>query len=122
MGSREELADKVAASLNRRIENGQLPHTLGIFGGWGTGKTTFLALLAERFEKSSKHKVVYFNSWKYAGFMEIVPSLIYKILQYGVEGDSMERSEAARRRGGGWPGQTRVARAGRCRSPAGRHG
>jgi KAP family P-loop domain len=97
MGSREELADKVAASLNRRIENGQLPHTLGIFGGWGTGKTTFLALLAERFEKSSKHKVVYFNSWKYAGFMEIVPSLIYKILQYGVEGDSMERSEAARR-------------------------
>jgi hypothetical protein len=97
MASREQLAEKVIASLNRRIVNGQLPHTLGIFGGWGTGKTTFLAMLAEKFERSSKHKVVYFNSWKYAGFMEIVPSLIYKILQYGVEGGSAEPSEAARR-------------------------
>jgi KAP family P-loop domain len=26
---------------------------------------------------------VYFNAWKYAGFMEIVPSLIYKILREG---------------------------------------
>lgn len=97
MESRGRLADRVADSIKVRINNGQLPYTLGIFGGWGTGKTTFLAMLAERLEGAPGMKVVYFNSWKYAGFMEIVPSLIYKILEYGVEGGPIEGSEAARR-------------------------
>jgi hypothetical protein len=97
MQSRAQLADRVTASLLERIKSAQVPHTMGIFGGWGTGKTTFLAMLSERLERNKSCKVVYFNSWKYAGFMEIVPSLIYKILQYGVEGESAERSEAARR-------------------------
>ena len=34
-------------------------------------------------KQTDKYKVVYFNAWKYAGFMEIVPSLIYKILREG---------------------------------------
>ena len=50
--SREQLARKVETSLKFRIRNGQLPYTLGIFGGWGTGKTTFLAMLAEKLEQN----------------------------------------------------------------------
>lgn len=95
--SRRQLADRVANSLIERINGGQLPYTLGIFGGWGTGKTTFLAMLADRLEGTPGLRVVYFNSWKYAGFMEIVPSLIFKILEYGVKGGPVEGSEAARR-------------------------
>ncbi|MGO9648823.1 MAG: P-loop NTPase fold protein [Terriglobales bacterium] len=95
--SRQQLVRKVATNLNDRIESGQLPYTLGVFGGWGTGKTTFLAMLAKELERGNKCKVVYFNSWKYAGFMEIVPALIYKILQYGITGAAAERDEAARR-------------------------
>jgi hypothetical protein len=68
-----------------------------VFGGWGTGKTTFLAMLAAELERDNTYKVVYFNSWKYAGFMEIVPALIYKILQYGISGTPTGRDEAARR-------------------------
>ena len=95
--SRDLLVRKVVTNLKGRIRNGQLPYTLGIFGGWGTGKTTFLAMLAKELEPSNNCKVVYFNSWKYAGFMEIVPALIYKILQYGLEGTNTDRDEAARR-------------------------
>jgi hypothetical protein len=80
---RQELASKVSGFLRRRIDSGGLPYTVGVFGGWGAGKTTFLALLAERLEKTPNCRIIYFNSWKYAGFMEIVPSLIYKILRYG---------------------------------------
>jgi hypothetical protein len=95
--ARKRMVNKVVADLKARIESGRLPFTLGVFGGWGTGKTTFLAMLAEQLEKDNSCKIVYFNSWKYAGFMEIVPALIYKILQYGVGGTAADRDEAARR-------------------------
>jgi len=85
---RRKLAEDVGKFLENRIESGSLPYTLGVFGGWGSGKTTFLALLAKYLEKNAKCRVIYFNAWKYAGFMEIVPSLIYKILHYGVDTDS----------------------------------
>lgn len=80
--SRTELAESVGSLIQQRVETGLLPYTLGVFGGWGTGKTTFLALLAEQLEREGFKSIVYFNSWKYAGFMEIVPALIYKILQF----------------------------------------
>jgi KAP family P-loop domain len=95
--ARKKLVKKVASNLRHRIAEGGLPYTLGVFGGWGTGKTTFLAMLADELEKDTACKVVYFNSWKYAGFMEIVPALIYKILQYGAVGTEAETDEAARR-------------------------
>ena len=73
--------------INQLISKKKLPYTIGLFGTWGAGKTTFLALLAQSLSSSkivlTPCKVVYFNAWKYAGFMEIVPSLIYKILKYG---------------------------------------
>jgi hypothetical protein len=62
----------------RNLDNKVLPFTIGLFGNWGCGKTTFLAYLAQ--DLKSDHSVIYFNAWKYAGFLEIVPALIYNIL------------------------------------------
>ncbi|HEY6305263.1 MAG TPA: P-loop NTPase fold protein [Candidatus Angelobacter sp.] len=95
--AREDLAKKVASALTERIHTGRLPYTLGVFGGWGAGKTTFLALLANELEHVDNCKVVYFNSWKYAGFMEIVPALIYKVLRYGMTRKNADPEEAAKR-------------------------
>jgi hypothetical protein len=95
--ARKRVVSKVLATLKERVESGRLPYTLGVFGGWGTGKTTFLAMLTAELERDNTYKVVYFNSWKYAGFMEIVPALIYKILQFGIPGTAAEHDEAARR-------------------------
>ncbi|HEV2133071.1 MAG TPA: P-loop NTPase fold protein [Terracidiphilus sp.] len=94
---RARLAAEVASFLKDRVRSGKLPYTVGVFGGWGSGKTTFLALLAQQLEKAQNLRVLYFNSWKYAGFMEIVPSLIYKILRYGVGGTDESRNQAAMR-------------------------
>lgn len=95
--ARARLSVEVAGFLKDRIRCGKLPYTVGVFGGWGSGKTTFLALLARQLEKAQNLRVLYFNSWKYAGFMEIVPSLIYKILRYGVGGTDESRNQAAMR-------------------------
>ena len=94
---RANLARQVADELTGRIERRQLPYTLGVFGGWGTGKTTLLAMIADQLESSGTCRLVYFNSWKYAGFMEIVPALIYKIMQYGLAGEKRQQDEAAMR-------------------------
>ncbi len=61
-----------------------LPHTIGLFGSWGTGKTTFLALLAQKLQRQFGDEIhlIYFNAWKYAGFTEIVPALMYRVLQH----------------------------------------
>jgi DNA polymerase III delta prime subunit len=93
--SRRELAEEVAQRLVERMQAGELPHTLGIFGSWGTGKTTFLALLARELEQAEACSIIYFNSWKYAGFMEIVPALVYKILRCGSKGKPEQRKRAA---------------------------
>lgn len=70
---------------------------MGVFGGWGTGKTTFLALLARALDDCPDCRIIYFNSWKYAGFLEIVPSLVYKILSFGIaETDERRKTAAAR--------------------------
>jgi hypothetical protein len=62
------------------------PMTIGLFGSWGAGKTTYLSYLVETMEqakyKEDSYKVIYFNAWKYAGFMEVVPALIYKIIKF----------------------------------------
>ncbi len=97
LSERSKMADKVARLLKTYVEQGMLPYTLGVFGGWGTGKTTFLAMVARRLQACPNYKVIYFNSWKYAGFMEIVPSLIYKILRYGVTDTRENRDKAAMR-------------------------
>ena len=94
---RRDLAKKVAKTLQKKINNGSLPYTVGVFGGWGSGKTTFLAMLAKELENDGSCQIVYFNSWKYAGFMEIVPSLIYKILHFGVKNTDENRNKAATR-------------------------
>ncbi len=76
-----ELLELILAS-----EKPDLPKTIGLFGTWGTGKTTVLAMLADKLNRLSRNgdyfPVIYFNAWKYAGFMEVVPALIYKILKY----------------------------------------
>ena len=97
LDSRVQLAEQVASQLKRRIDSGQLPYTMGVFGGWGTGKTTFLALLAQALSDCRDCRVIYFNSWKYAGFLEIVPSLVYKILSFGIKETDERRKTAAAR-------------------------
>jgi Cdc6-like AAA superfamily ATPase len=94
--ARQVLAQELSANLGDRIESGRLPYTIGVFGGWGVGKTTFLAQLAKELSGTAQPlNVIYFNSWKYAGFLEIVPALIYKVIYYGIRGTGKQRERQA---------------------------
>jgi hypothetical protein len=56
-----------------------LPFTVGIFGGWGTGKTSLMHLLRGWLE-SNKCKTIWFNPWKYDNKEELWSALIRSII------------------------------------------
>jgi hypothetical protein len=60
-------------------ETRSLPFTVGVFGEWGTGKTSLLNLLRRRLERQGS-KTVWFNPWKYDQKEELWTALIQSIL------------------------------------------
>jgi KAP family P-loop domain len=57
----------------------RLPFTLGIFGEWGSGKTTLMEMIRRRLENDGRVKAVWFNAWKYDSKEVIWNALIQKI-------------------------------------------
>src|SRR5205823_6354530 len=56
----------------------QPPFTIGIFGEWGSGKSTLMRMLDDRL-KRDKRKTVWFNAWKYDSKEVIWNALIQQI-------------------------------------------
>ncbi len=61
------------------LDTKYLPVTVGIFGEWGTGKTSLMRLLCKRLE-SNECKTIWFNPWKYDSKEELWAALIRYIL------------------------------------------
>jgi predicted KAP-like P-loop ATPase len=44
------------------------PITIGVFGAWGSGKTSLMSMLLERFDSPipESNLVIWFDSWRYS--------------------------------------------------------
>ncbi|MDD2467463.1 MAG: P-loop NTPase fold protein [Desulfobulbus sp.] len=77
-----EVADQIAAlATNESL----LPISIGVFGGWGTGKSTVLRLVENRVRNPDSNKpiLIKFDAWLYQGFddaraalMEVVSDVL----------------------------------------------
>ena len=57
------------------------PFTVGIFGEWGTGKTSLLRLIEDNLGKRENVITVWFNAWRYEGDEQPIVPLIATIIR-----------------------------------------
>lgn len=81
---KDELGfDRFAVPLARSIaatDRFTTPWTIGVYGEWGSGKTTFLKLVEKELGRIHGVRPIWFNAWKYLREENLWAALIEKIL------------------------------------------
>lgn len=57
-----------------------LPLTIGVFGDWGSGKSSIMRMLEQKLESDEKILTIYFNSWLFEGCEDAKVSLLENII------------------------------------------
>src|SRR5579884_3395575 len=72
---------------NMILETEPLPFCVGIFGAWGSGKTSFMNMLRGLINERAgdKIKTIWFNPWKYDKKEDLWNALIQTILYSIIE-------------------------------------
>jgi predicted KAP-like P-loop ATPase len=58
-----------------------LPLTIGLFGDWGSGKSSILEVLKKDLEKEPKTACLYFNGWTFEGYDDAKAALLETIVK-----------------------------------------
>lgn len=73
----KHLVEAVHAILN---DDGLLPATVGIFGDWGSGKSSLIRMVRERLEEDEETLVLAFNGWLFEGYEDAKLALMGSII------------------------------------------
>lgn len=57
-----------------------LPATIGVFGDWGSGKTSVLKMASSRLQKDEKILTLWFNGWLFEGYDQTKSSLMERLV------------------------------------------
>lgn len=57
-----------------------LPLTIGVFGDWGSGKSSIMKILEDKLKNDEKVLTIYFNSWLFESYEDAKVSLLENIL------------------------------------------
>jgi len=71
--------------LAKVIADADPPFTLGLFGEWGSGKTTLMQMIKKKLEGDGQ-KCVWFNAWKYDG-KEVLWNALMQTIFYAMQND-----------------------------------
>ncbi len=57
-----------------------LPVTVGIFGDWGSGKSSIMKMLKQDLERNDRVACIYFNGWQFEGYEDAKSALVYSVM------------------------------------------
>lgn len=72
----KEYSNVFAHIINTKISD--LPITIGIFGGWGSGKTSLMKLIQNKI--NNRYKTIWFDAWKFDKDEDVRRALIQHIV------------------------------------------
>jgi GTPase SAR1 family protein len=77
------LGFDVHANLIKELikDDKMLPLTIGLFGDWGSGKSSILEVLKNEFEKEDNTACLFFNGWVFEGYDDAKAALLETILK-----------------------------------------
>jgi predicted KAP-like P-loop ATPase len=77
------LGFDVHANLIKELvkDDKMLPLTIGLFGDWGSGKSSILEVLKKDLEKEPKTVCLYFNGWTFEGYDDAKAALLETIVK-----------------------------------------
>ena len=77
------LGFDVHANLIKELikDEKMLPLTIGLFGDWGSGKSSILEVLKKELEKEAETACLYFNGWVFEGYDDAKAALLESILK-----------------------------------------
>lgn len=77
------LGFDVHANLIKELvkDDKMLPLTIGLFGDWGSGKSSILEVLKQDLEKEDKTACLYFNGWAFEGYDDAKAALLDTIVK-----------------------------------------
>jgi KAP family P-loop domain len=70
------VAAVASTARNQRL----LPVTIGVYGDWGSGKSTVVRMVKEQLEREEGTLCVYFNGWLFEGYEDAKAAIIGSIL------------------------------------------
>jgi hypothetical protein len=73
----QHLVDAVVAILD---EERLLPATIGVFGDWGSGKSTLIGMVRTRLKEDEETLVLTFNGWLFEGYEDAKLALMGSII------------------------------------------
>src|SRR5437763_6780227 len=72
------FVDPITESISRDF-NKSMPRTIGIYGDWGSGKTSFMYMIDHRLREKDIF-AIWFNAWKYNKEDSLWSALLQTIL------------------------------------------
>lgn len=83
-GEQQDILDRrfLAERIFNRLVDESCPHAIGVYGNWGTGKTSLLNLILEKWNISG-NKIVhleYIDAWNYEGTANLFVPVIVRMM------------------------------------------
>lgn len=81
--SKDLLGFKIHANLLKNVVTTEknLPLTIGLYGDWGSGKSSVLKILKEELDQDENTVVIYFDGWSFESFDDAKMALIQGIVE-----------------------------------------